>query len=91
MFTLLLKLSTEGPLNLSRVEFDNKIQQTCPFWYQWVFISVSRCDYGDNVLLQYVIMDNEAHNTENMATIALNVHIKIELMALGHKTISVLI
>lgn len=53
---------------------------------QWVFISVSRCDYGDNVLLQYVVTANEAHNTETKATIALNIHIKIELMARGLKT-----
>lgn len=51
-----------------------------------MFISVSKCDYGDNVLLQYVVTANEAHNTETKATIALNVHIKIELMALGLKT-----
>lgn len=69
--------------------FYNKIHQSCLFFHQWVFICVSHCGYGGNVLLQYVITANKAHNTENMATIAFNVHIKIELMALCHKTISV--
>lgn len=52
-----------------------------------VFISLSHGGYGSNDLLQYVITANKAHNTENMATIAFNVHIKIELMALRPKTV----
>lgn len=48
---------------------------------QRVFISLSHGSYGKNVQLQYVITANKAHNTENMATIAFNVHNKIELMA----------
>ncbi len=53
---------------------------------QWVFIFLSHGGNGSNVLLQYVITANKAHNTENMATIAFDVvRIKIELMALCPK------
>lgn len=79
------------PLNETGSCFESKIQQTGLFFPQWVFISLSNGGYGSNVLLQYVITANKAHNTENMATIAFNVHIKIELMALCPKTISVFI
>lgn len=58
---------------------------------QWVFISLSHGSYGKNVQLQYVITANKAHNPENMATIAFNVHNKIELMALSPQTIFLLL
>ena len=61
------------------------------FFLRGSFISLSHEGYGSNVLLQYVITANKAHNTENMETIAINVHIKIEVMALNPKTISVFI
>lgn len=78
------------PLN-ETLCFISKVQKTGMFFPQWVFISLSNGGYGSNVLLQYVITANKAHNTENMATIAFNVHIKIELMAPCPKTISVFI
>lgn len=77
-------------INFSSILFYNSLHSSgYVFFHQWVFISVSHCGYGGNVLLQYVITANKAHNTENMATIAFNIHNKIELMALGHKTIFV--
>lgn len=44
--------------------------------------SVSHGVNGSNVQLQYVITANKAHNTENMATIAFNVHHKMTPAAL---------
>lgn len=53
--------------------------------------SLSHGGYGSYTLLQYVITANKAHNTENMATIAFNIHIKIEPMALCPKTVFIVL